>query len=257
VQPKLDFDSINEVFLSDLRNKKIAKGGTFWREDINPDELFNSVDGNSSDSIFWSQHGENVIRYKELILNYNEAKRQIEEHGNLDHLSSNHPVNMAYQVLHGSEPIRLIEYNGKLLVSENGRHRIEAAKLLKKEGIDVKISAEITRFLTTSRTIQNNQSQVNSTLSNMANYQIENQIELLRNAKSLFSEHAEKVQELTELFNARVRMLEQDELNHDYMDFIEEFLRDYVVKLKSIRETIEDEYLPQLERKIRHLEERE
>jgi len=92
---------------------------------------------------------------------------------------------------------------------------------------------------------------------NMANNHIERQIELLRDAKSLFNDHAEKVEELRGNFSSRVMQLEQDELNHDYMKFLEEFLGDYMAKLSTIRETIEDEYVPALERKIRHLEERE
>ena len=87
-------------------------------------------------------------------------------------------------------------------------------------------------------------------------HQIENQIDLLKDAKHLFSEHAEKVQDLTNHFSAGVRGLEQDELNHDYMDFLEEFLGDYILKLNAIRETIEDEYVLALNRKIQYLEDR-
>lgn len=91
----------------------------------------------------------------------------------------------------------------------------------------------------------------------MANNHIERQIDLLTNAKNLFSQHAEKVEDLRLTFASGVRHLEQDELNQDYMEFLEEFLADYLVKLATIRETIEDEYLPAVERKIRYLEERE
>ncbi|MEY4934528.1 MAG: hypothetical protein RIS64_887 [Bacteroidota bacterium] len=91
----------------------------------------------------------------------------------------------------------------------------------------------------------------------MANNHIERQIELLNNAKNLFSEYAEKVEDLRTSFASRVRGLEQDELNQDYMEFLEDFLGDYLIKLGAIRETIEDEYLPAVGRKIRYLEERE
>lgn len=93
--------------------------------------------------------------------------------------------------------------------------------------------------------------------SNMANNQIERQIELLQDAKTLFTQHAELVEEIRLNFAGSVRGLEQNELNQDYMDFLEEFLGDYMIKLGAIRETIEDEYLPALIRKIRYLEERE
>lgn len=91
----------------------------------------------------------------------------------------------------------------------------------------------------------------------MANNHIERQIELLNNAKNLFNQHAEKVEDLRANFASSVRGLEQDELNQDYMEFLEEFLGDYMVKLGTIRETIEDEYVPAVVRKIRSLEERE
>ncbi len=93
--------------------------------------------------------------------------------------------------------------------------------------------------------------------SRMANNHIERQIELLRDAKALFAQHAEIMENTMREFNSGVRSLEQDELNHDYMEFLEEFLTEYSGKLKSMRENIEDDYLPALERKIRYLEERE
>jgi hypothetical protein len=91
----------------------------------------------------------------------------------------------------------------------------------------------------------------------MANNHIERQIELLRDAKAMFIQHSQIMDNTLQLFNSGVRSLEQDELNHDYMDFLEEFLKEYSGKLKSMRETIDDEYLPAVERKIRYLEERE
>lgn len=87
-------------------------------------------------------------------------------------------------------------------------------------------------------------------------HQIEHQIELLKDAKSLFAQQSEKIQELMDHFNHGVMALEQDDLNHDYVDFLNEFLADYLVKLKTMAEVIEEEYMPQMERKIRSLEDR-
>ncbi len=104
------------------------------------------------------------------------------------------------------------------------------------------------------------QNQFSSTFnhtSGMANNHIERQVELLQDAKALFVQHAQIMENTMQEFNSGVRSLEQDELNHDYMEFLEEFLTEYSGKLKSMRETIDDDYLPAVERKIRYLEERD
>jgi hypothetical protein len=250
-----EYDTFYQEFVRDISRQSINRVEVCWSNSINPCEVLNSIVTNDNDSSFWSQHGESIDRYKELITNYADSLDQISRYGNLDHLSLSDPVHIAYQAFHGSEPIDLIEYQGKLMIGSNGRHRIEAAKILQKQGIDIKLSGRITKYMPADSSPATKQSQhLNST---KMSYQIEYQIELLGKAKALFVEHAEKVQELTDHFNAGVRALEQEDLNHDYMDFLEEFLSDYIIKLKTIRETIEDEYLPHLQRKINYLEERE
>ena len=244
-----------QKFVSFFVDSLITKSKEIWVDKIDPHKILNSIDEEEVDSEFWGQHGETLERYKELIVNYNRAQIIISFEHSLDSLPYSDPRILAHQVFHG-DPIRIFEYDGILMIEGNGRHRIAAAKLLKKEGIDVILSGFVTRYVSVTKEIKKNHSQLN--LNNkMANYQIEGQVELLRDAKSLFSQHAEKVQELMDQFNSGVRALEQEELNHDYMDFLEEFLADYIVKMRTIRETIEDEYLPQLDRKIRSLEERE
>jgi hypothetical protein len=252
-----NYTTVFDAFLTAFGSKTVENQGTAWQSAINPDDIFNSPDADNSDQ-FWAQHGENADRYKDLILNYQQAQAEIATHGNLDHLGWDNPVSMAHQVFHGSEPIALTDYNGKLLISSNGRHRIEAAKQLKAAGYDVKLSALVTKWRDPSVSKEKTGIISSNSLNNSSSmaHQIENQIELLRQAKSLFSDHAEKIEELTQNFNAAVRGLEQDQLNHDYMDFLEEFLSDYVVKLKTIRETIEEEYMPLLNRKIQYLEDR-
>jgi hypothetical protein len=252
-----NYETVFDTFISAFSAKTIENQGTAWQTAINPDDVFNSPGADNSDT-FWSQHGENVDRYKELILNYQQADKEIKQHGNLDHLRYDSPISMAYQAFHGSEPITLTDYDGKLMINGNGRHRIEAAKRLRAEGYDVKLSALVTKWQTPSVSKEKTGIISSNSLSNSSSmsHQIENQIELLKQAKSLFSDHAEKIEELTQNFNAAVRGLEQDELNHDYMDFLEEFLADYVTKLKTIRETIEEEYMPLLNRKIQYLEDR-
>lgn len=249
-----DYESYYRYFVQDYSRNQIRKDSVFWSNSIDPCEVLNSVSIGEEDHSFWNQHGESLDRYKELIFNYIESINQISRFGSLDHLSLSDPVHMAYQAFHGSEPIDLIEYQGKLLLNNNGRHRVAAARILHEQGVDIKIPGRITRYIPVNKPPEQSNS-YKQNLNAMA-HRIEQQIELLEQAESLFAEHAEKVQELTDHFSAGVRALEQDELNHDYMDLLEEFLSDYIIKLKTIRETIEDEYLPKLQRKIIHLEER-
>ncbi len=91
----------------------------------------------------------------------------------------------------------------------------------------------------------------------MGNYQIERQVELLEDARSIIIQHSQLLDNAMTMFRSGVNSLEQDDLNHDYMDFLEGFLAEYSSKLKSLRDTIDEEYIPALNRKIRHLEERD
>ena len=90
----------------------------------------------------------------------------------------------------------------------------------------------------------------------MANSQIELQIELLERAKLLFSKHSEHLEAVVSNFNQEVRALEQEDLNHDYLMYMEECFAEYSSQLKTVRENIDDEYIPAIIRKIRSLEER-
>lgn len=248
------FDGFSQGFL----DKNLEKKGDEWRTSINPDDIFNSPDADNSDK-FWAQHGENNDRYKELIINYQKAQEEVKQRGNLDHLPWDNPVSMAYQAFHGSEPISLTDYDGKLMINNNGRHRIEAAKQLKAQGYDVKLTALVTKYESKNqppKPIEKSNIIHSSHKSSSMAHQIERQIDLLKDAKHLFLEHAGKVQDLTNDFNARVRSLEQDELNHDYMDFLEDFLGAYITHLNTIRETIEEDYVPALSKKIHYLEDR-
>lgn len=105
--------------------------------------------------------------------------------------------------------------------------------------------------------LQNKITQITNLNIDTMNNQIERQIDLLREVKAVFSQHSQIMDSTIQGFNTAIHSFEQDDLNHDYMDFIEEFFDEYKEKLMSISETIEDEYLPALERKIRYLEERE
>lgn len=252
-----NYESLYKQFVDKFGKNQLSKVKEKWMNEINPDDVFNSIDGDELNDTFWAQHGANVDRYKQLILNYTTAKEYVKKNGSIDSRDSSDPIRIAYEMFHGGDHIRLLEFDGRLLIEGNGRHRIAAAKLLKKEGVPVTLTALVT-YYGPNIPHANNQSNHRSTkfTNDMAGYQLERQIDLLSEAKKLFSEHSELIQALMENFNKSVTSLEQDDLNHDYVTFIEQFLLEYTGRLKSIRVTIDDEYLPQIERKKRHLEER-
>ena len=80
--------------------------------------------------------------------------------------------------------------------------------------------------------------------------------ELLEKAKSVFMQHSQEMISLQERLNSEVRGLEQDEINHDYLGFIEEFQQVYNAKLRDLNNQIDDEIIPQINRKIQYLEDR-
>jgi hypothetical protein len=90
----------------------------------------------------------------------------------------------------------------------------------------------------------------------MAAHRIEEQIEMLAKAKSFLQQHAESLDEQVKDMRSQIRSLEQDELNHDYLDFLEEFQTLYTSKLTAITEEIEGAYIPSIQRKMQHLEDR-
>ena len=251
----MNADSYNQNyhrFLVAISSKRIVLDGE-RRMRINPLKVLSSVEESQSDRKFWEQHGENKERYFSLIRNYRAALEEIEIYKSLDRLDPMDPIRLAYQAIEGSDPIRLVGYDGVLML-ESGRHRLLAAKILASQGFLVELPATVHRY---SPVAEKSFPRSKITLSHtMNNRQIERQIELLQDCRNLFSEHLEKLDEILRSFNDSVRSFEQDDLNHDYLSLLEEFQGNYVASLRGLHETISDDVIPQIEQKIRYLDER-
>ena len=61
---------------------------------------------------------------------------------------------------------------------------------------------------------------------------------------------------IAEMFNSAIKSFEQDDLNHDYQEFLNEFNGEYNNKLKYLVRDIEDEYIPAIIKKLEYLEDR-
>lgn len=241
--------------MSDFKNKSVIKiGESELKSGLSPDDIH--IDIENSDT-FWTQYGENLKRYKDLVLNYQKAQNVLKEKGSLGHLSLTDPISMAYQVFHGNEPITLIKYNGKYVFDSSGRHRVIAAKILKQQGYDIQLTAMVTEYSQKNETKSSNFSNT-SNIGNMSlGYEIERQVELLGEAKATFVSHSQQLENLLSTFNSALKSFEMDNLNHDYQEFLEEFNSEYSGKLKKMRDVIDSEYIPAIQRKINYLEDRE
>jgi hypothetical protein len=92
---------------------------------------------------------------------------------------------------------------------------------------------------------------------NMAqNSQIEAQIEMLQKAVQFLAQHGESLNEQVMSMQGQVQNLGEEDLNHDYMEYLEEFQETYASKILAIIQEIDDQYIPDIQRKIQYLEER-
>lgn len=88
---------------------------------ISPDEI--------SDENFWNQHGEDQSRYFDLIEKYEKCKDELSKGKSLDDIRKEDSwVANAYDVFHGSEPIRMLKSGDYYQIDGNGRHRVAAAQ---------------------------------------------------------------------------------------------------------------------------------
>lgn len=242
------FQSMYSQFVSELTRKTIKNSQLETETEIDLDLVINE---DFDEDKFWGQKQLGKEVYKEIVLNYQLALKEIGEFGNLDHLANNHSVSKAYQSFN-SDPIKLLKFDGKYLMDGNGRHRLEAAKLLKRQGYNIKIKAIVTKWEYLNKEINTTNNKKVSSMSHL----IEGQIELLEKARHVFLQHSQEMTNLQEQLNNQIRGLEQDELNHDYLDFVEEFQLIYNAKLRDLCQQIHDEIVPQIIRKIQHLEDR-
>lgn len=85
---------------------------------------------------------------------------------------------------------------------------------------------------------------------------IEGQIELLDAAKSRYQALSESIVELIAEAKRIVASLSDDELNHDYVTYLQEFNEALLPALFRATEQIDDDLQAALSSKIRYLEER-
>ena len=85
---------------------------------------------------------------------------------------------------------------------------------------------------------------------------LEEQIELLTNAKSRYQGLSERIQDLIYESKRIVVNLADNELNHDYVEYLDEFNLSLIPAMAHVVERIEEELQSNLTSKIRYLEER-
>jgi N-acetylglutamate synthase-like GNAT family acetyltransferase len=119
-QAKKAFENLNNA--SFIKNKKIGKLDVNPLNIISPDEM--------NDEKFWQHHGENQARYIDLIEKFEKCNHELEKGKTLDQIRSEDTwVANAYDVFHGSEPVKLIKSGDYYRIDSNGRHRVAAAQL--------------------------------------------------------------------------------------------------------------------------------
>ena len=105
-----------------IKNKKLGKQKVNPLCIISPDEM--------KDEKFWQQHGENQNRYVDLIEKYDQCNQELHSGKTLDQIrKDNMWVANAYDVFHGSEPIKLLKSGEYYRIDSNGRHRVAAAQM--------------------------------------------------------------------------------------------------------------------------------
>lgn len=112
-------------------------------QEINPNYVISPDEMN--DVKFWQQHGENQSRYIELIEKYNSCREKLNKDITLDQIRKEDPWTAnAYDIFHGTEPIRVLKSGDFFRIDSNGRHRIAAAQIYYLQtGITVPLVAEV------------------------------------------------------------------------------------------------------------------
>lgn len=88
-------------------------------------------------------------------------------------------------------------------------------------------------------------------------YRLEQQVELLNDAKRGYQGLSERIQELIAESKRIVANLADNELNHDFVEYLEEFNSTLAPAMAHAVEQIDEHLQGNLSSKIRYLEERE
>lgn len=126
-----------------LDNAAFIKSNSLGKQEVNPLNVISPDEMN--DEKFWQQHGENQYRYFDLIEKYDRCREELNNGKTLEQIRKEDSwVANAYDVFHGSEPIRLLKSGDHYRIDSNGRHRVAAAQMYYLQtGKNVLITAEV------------------------------------------------------------------------------------------------------------------
>lgn len=126
-----------------LDNAAFIKSNNLGKREVNPLNVISPDEMN--DEKFWQQHGENQNRYFDLIEKYDKCREELNSGKTLDQIRKEDSwVANAYDVFHGSEPIRLLKSGDHYRIDGNGRHRVAAAQMYYMQtGKTIPLTAEV------------------------------------------------------------------------------------------------------------------
>lgn len=132
---KASFENLDDAAF--IKSNNLGKQEVNPLNVISPDEM--------DDEKFWQQHGENQNRYFDLIEKYDRCREELNHGKTLDQIRKEDSwVANAYDVFHGSEPIRLLKSGDHYRIDSNGRHRVAAAQLYYMQtGKTIPLTAEV------------------------------------------------------------------------------------------------------------------
>jgi N-acetylglutamate synthase-like GNAT family acetyltransferase len=111
-----------------LDNASFMKSNYVGKQEVNPLNVISPDEMN--DEKFWQQHGEDQNRYFDLIEKYGKCNQELQNGKTIDQIRKEDMwVANAYDVFHGSEPIRLLKSGNYYRIDSNGRHRVAAAQM--------------------------------------------------------------------------------------------------------------------------------
>ncbi len=111
-----------------LDNAAFIKSNKLGKQVVNPLNVISPDEMN--DEKFWQQHGENQNRYFDLIEKYDKCNQELQNGKTIDQIRKEDMwVANAYDVFHGSEPIRLLKSGDYYRIDSNGRHRVAASQM--------------------------------------------------------------------------------------------------------------------------------
>jgi N-acetylglutamate synthase-like GNAT family acetyltransferase len=131
------FKTIDSIFLENQEKAKVAfenignadfiKSNDLGRQLVNPLNIIAPVE--AGDNKFWSQHGEDLERYLNLIEQYDKCNQLLQNGKTIDEIRKHDSwIANAHDVFTGNEPVKLQKVGGYYRI-DGGRHRVAAAQI--------------------------------------------------------------------------------------------------------------------------------